>query len=82
MASVSLTVAAFARFPKFIVPAGHFNIACDLTMLLAVGRDWIVDKRVHRVYLIALPLWFLGQAVTEWVRPTAWWIELATQILK
>ena len=82
LASVSLTVAAFARFPKYIVPGGHFNIACDLMILLAVGRDLVVDGRVHRVYLIGLPLLVLGQATTEWVRQSAWWLSVASSILK
>ncbi len=82
IASVSLTVAAFARFPHFIVPGGHFNIACDIMMLLAVVRDLVVDRRVHRVYLIALPLLFVGQALTESARHTAWWLNVASSILK
>ena len=82
LASVSLTVAAFARFPKYIVPGGHFNIACDLMILLAVGRDLVVDRRVHRVYLIGLPLLILGQVTTELVRQSAWWLSVASSILK
>jgi hypothetical protein len=82
LASVSLTVAAFARFPRSIVPGGHFNIACDMMIMLAVARDLVVDRRVHRVYLIALPLLFLGQAVTEWVRHTGWWLNVATRLLQ
>jgi uncharacterized membrane protein YozB (DUF420 family) len=82
LASVSLTVAAFARFPRSIVPGGHFNIACDLMILLAVGRDLAVDGRVHRVYLIGFPLLILGQATTELVRQSAWWLSVAGSILK
>ncbi len=82
LASVSLTVAAFARFPRSIVPGGHFNIACDLLILLALGRDLVVDGRVHRVYLVGFPLLIAGQAATEWVRSTAWWVEIATGLLR
>ena len=82
LASVSLTVAAFARFPRYIVPGGHFNIACDLMILLAVGRDLVVDGRIHRVYLIGLPLLILGQATTELVRQSNWWLSVASSILK
>ncbi len=81
LASVSLTVAAFARFPGYIVPSGHFNIACDLLLLLAVGRDLIVEGRIHRVYLFGLPLLALGQAATEWLRTTPWWTNIALGIL-
>lgn len=82
LASISLTVAAFARFPRSIVPNGHFNIACDALMLLGVGRDLVVDRRPHRVYLIGLPLLFAGQAMTEWVRHTTWWLQVAGGILR
>lgn len=82
LASVSLTVAAFARFPTYIVPGGHFNIACDILILLALGRDLIVDGRIHRVYLIGFPLLIAGQAITEWVRATTWWVDIAVGILK
>lgn len=82
LASVSLTVAAFARFPTYIVPGGHFNIACDVLILLALGRDLIVDGRIHRVYLIGFPLLIAGQVITEWVRATPWWVHIAVGILK
>jgi len=82
LAAVSLTVAAFARFPSYIVPGHHFNIACDIMLLLAVARDLVVDRRVHRVYLIALPCLFAGQAITEWARHTAWWSNIASSILR
>ena len=82
LASVSLTVAAFARFPRWIVPGGHFNVACDVFLLLAVGRDLAVDGKLHRVYRIALPLLVAGQAISEWARHTGWWQALAWRILQ
>jgi len=32
-----------------------FYAALDCLILLGVVRDWVVDKRVHKVYLYALP---------------------------
>jgi hypothetical protein len=32
-------------------------------ILLGLGRDWIVNKRIHPVYLYGLPAALLGQLI-------------------
>ncbi len=81
MAAAALTVAAFARFPSYLVPAGMFDVAFDALIVIAMGRDLWVERRVHRVYLIALPLIAAGQLLANAVRNTPWWIELAGGLL-
>jgi hypothetical protein len=63
IASCALTVAAFARFPRTIVPAHAWYAGVDLLIGLGLLRDGLVDGRVHRVYLIGLPAVMAGQAL-------------------
>ena len=46
--------AAIGRF-EFMFNHSLFYAALDCLILLGVARDWVVDKRVHKVYLYALP---------------------------
>jgi hypothetical protein len=73
MAAFSLTAAAFARFPQFIVPRGWYPAAVDVAIGLGVLRDLMVQKRVHRVYLIGLPLLIAAQVLTAAIHHAAWW---------
>lgn len=82
LAALSLLVAALARFPRWVVPAGRFNIATDVVIGLALVRDLIVDRRIHRAYLIGFPALIVLQLLVEWVRVTPGWIELATRLLR
>ena len=62
IATCALTSAAFARFPHYFVPPVMFFYAdVDLLILLGVARDLIVNRRIHQVYLYALPVLILGQ---------------------
>ena len=82
MAALSLAGAAFGRFPAAIVPhGGWYYLAADLMVLLGVARDLLVQQRVHRVYLIALPLLMAGQLVTIAIRHSDWWIGLSQVFL-
>lgn len=74
-------MAALARFPEYIVPSGKFNYAFDLLIVIVMLRDHVVDKRIHRVFLIGLPLIVAGQLVQDWVRQAAWRSAIARQIL-
>lgn len=82
LAAMSLTVAAFARFPTWIVPRGRFNIATDVFIALLLVRDLIVDRRIHRVYLVGLPALVAFQLLVEWVRVTPAWLDFAGRILR
>ncbi len=82
LAAASLTVAAFARFPNYLVPKGWFDLGFDALVLLGIGRDLWIEKRIHKVYLICLPTIIVGQLATEVVRRTPWWIGVANEILR
>jgi hypothetical protein len=61
IASCALTAAAFVRFPARFHPWPWFYVGVDLLVLLGVLRDLIVNRRVHPVYLCALPSFILAQ---------------------
>lgn len=47
-------------------------------------RDWVVDKRVHKVYLYALPSLIAVQslAVYAWRIDPKWWQGITQAILR
>jgi hypothetical protein len=54
IASCHLMDAAVARF-DFIFNHGLFYLVLDCLIVFGIVRDWVVDGRVHKVYLYALP---------------------------
>ncbi|MDE3156101.1 MAG: hypothetical protein KGN76_13420, partial [Acidobacteriota bacterium] len=63
MATCCLTAAAFARFPFITVQALRWYAGVDLLILLGVGRDLLVNRKVHPVYRYGLPAIVCGQVV-------------------
>lgn len=65
VATGALTAAAFGRFPipPHIRPSIFFYSCVDLLILVAAARDLIVNARVHRVYLVALPAFVACQSM-------------------
>jgi len=83
MAALSLTGAAFGRFPTFIIPhGGWYYLAVDMMVFLGVVRDLLIQRRVHRVYLIGLPLMMLGQAITLWIRYSPCWVAMSQRLIQ
>jgi hypothetical protein len=84
MATCGLTVAAFARFPQWLVPTHCWYAFVDVLILTGAARDWMLMRRVHPVYLYGLPALALGQATTMWIymsrAPT--WIAIAQALLR
>jgi len=80
-ASCSLMDAAVGRF-EFIFNHSLFYIALDGLIVLGVWRDWVVDKRVHKVYLYALPTLIVVQslAIYAWRINPKWW-QATTQAI-
>jgi hypothetical protein len=66
--------AALGRF-DFLFNHSLFYPGLDLLIALGMMRDWVVDGRVHKVYLYALPpiVVLQGLAVYVWrVNPGGW----------
>jgi hypothetical protein len=82
MASCVLTSAAFARFP--FVPLHMTYWFVDGLILLGVLRDLLVNKRVHRVYLYALPMLTISQntAMHLFFAAPRGWVRITDAILR
>src|SRR5579863_6736223 len=74
IATCGLMDAPVARF-DYVFDHNLFFPCLDLLILLGVARDLLVDRRVHKVYLYALPLLLVGQslAVYMWRHDPSWW---------
>ena len=82
LASCMLTGAAFARLPfSGLLRNYHYM---DLLILLGVLRDLIVNRRVHPVYLYALPALIVGQttAMHLFLSAPLWWVRITDAILR
>jgi FtsH-binding integral membrane protein len=82
IASCALMDAAIGRF-DFWFNHSIFYVGLDLLIVLGVMRDWIVEGRVHKVYLYALPPMILLQslAVYMWRVNPVWWQRITRAIL-
>jgi hypothetical protein len=82
IATCGLMDAAVARF-DYVFDHNLFFPCLDLLILLGVGRDLLVDQRVHKVYLYALPLLMVGQtlAVYMWRHNPSWWQGITLVIM-
>jgi len=82
IATCGLMDAAIGRF-DFWFNHSIFYVGLDCLILLGVMRDLIVDGRVHKVYLYAIPALIVLQsvAVYAWKVNPAWWQAIAHPIL-
>lgn len=82
IATCGLLDAAFGRI-DYIFNHDLFFWCLDGVILLGVVRDLIVNRRVHRIYLIALPVLVVCQAfvIHTYASASAWWLRIADGIL-
>lgn len=82
IATCGLLDAAFGRV-DYIFNNGYFYYFVDSVILLGVVRDLIVNRRVHKAYLVALPLLIVVQAfvIHTWMSGAGWWVRIARSIL-
>jgi hypothetical protein len=69
LATVGLIDAGLGRFPTSdaFFNTGWFFGAIDLLILAAMTRDVVVQRRVHPVFAVGLPLIAAGQLATWWL---------------
>jgi len=74
--------AALGRF-NFLFNHALFYPALDGLIALGMVRDWIVDRRIHKVYLYALlPLIAVQSLATyAWRINPKWWQAIAQAIV-
>ncbi len=77
-----LTGAAFGRMPLMHSPL-HFYGGIDGLILLGASRDLLVSRRIHTIYLIAIPLLVAAQtAVAQiFLHRAAFWIRISHALL-
>jgi hypothetical protein len=82
IATCGLMDAAFGRF-DYLFDHNLFFPCLDLLILLGVARDLLVERRVHKAYLFALPLLIVGQslAIYMWRSNPSWWQGITHAIL-
>jgi hypothetical protein len=78
-----LTAAGWGRFPEWLLPPIFFYAGVDLLILLGVLRDWMVNRKIHPVYLYALPALLAGQTAVMYanVHRSAAWMIIAHAVL-
>lgn len=83
IATCVLTAAGFGRFPINFPPPLYFYYGVDLLIFLGVVRDLIVNHRVHKVYLYALPALIVCQSVVAYIvfHNLPFWVRIARGIL-
>ena len=82
VASCALLDAALGRFPE--LPLVFSPAGVDALICLGAIRDLIVERRVHKVYLYALPILIVCQvaAMETFVHASPWWMNVANRILR
>jgi hypothetical protein len=64
IATCSITSAAFARFPSWLIPDNCFYLGVDGLVLVAIAWEWIATRRIHPVFRLGLPVLVIGQGLT------------------
>jgi hypothetical protein len=82
IATCCLMDAPFGRF-DYLFNNNLFFPLLDVLILLGVGRDLVVDRRVHKVYRYALPVLIAGQAFAMYLylANPGWWQGITHAIL-
>jgi hypothetical protein len=82
IATCQLMDAAIGRF-DFWFDHNLFYAGLDLLIALGMVRDWVVDGRVNKVYLYALPALIVAQnlAIYAWRANPAWWQGITRRIM-
>ncbi len=83
IATCTLTAAAFGRFPTDFFPPLYFYWGVDTLILLGALRDLAVTRRIHKIYLFALPLLFAAQSAVWAMADNHWppWERFAHAVI-
>jgi hypothetical protein len=83
IAACSLCSAAFARFDPHLRMTGLFYSCVDGMIALGAIRDLLVNRRIHKVYLVALPSIMVAQSLVVYIWHTGpqWWVSFAHAVV-
>ncbi len=86
LATISALGPAWFRFRHFLPfvpnPLVTFSLVADAVLLVVIARDWLVDGRVHPVYLWAGGAMFIVHIVELAAADTRLWIALGRWLLQ
>lgn len=84
MATCVLTAAAWGRMPNQTFAFYWFYSGVDALIFLGILRDLVVTKRVHRAYLVALPVLVAGQVfvMRTLMSGAPWWVRISNAIVR
>lgn len=82
IATCGLMDAALGRF-DYLFNHNLFFPGLDVLIVLGVVRDLVVDRRVNKVYLYALPVLIVGQSLSVymWRVNPSWWQSITRVIM-
>jgi hypothetical protein len=82
IATCGLIGAAFGRVP-YLATHNLMYLCVDAIILLGVLRDLLVDRRIHRLYVISLPALAIAQygIVYMITTPPQWWVRAAHSLM-
>jgi hypothetical protein len=82
IATCGLLAAPFGRF-QYLSDHNIFYGGVDAVILLGVARDLLVNRRIHKVYLVALPVLIACQIFVIYTvtSAAAWWVRIADRVL-
>lgn len=82
LSTCSLLDAPFGRF-DYIFNHHLFFLCLDVVILLGPVRDLVVNRSIHKVYRVAVPLLWAAQygIIYLWVGAPTWWLHLTQGIL-
>lgn len=82
IATCALTGAAFGRIPIMHAPISFYG-GIDGLILLGVLRDLAVNRRIHAIYRVAIPLLVAGQVAASeiFLHRAGFWIRIAHELL-
>jgi hypothetical protein len=83
IATCTLMSAAAGRLIPANLPVEWIYVGVDTLILVGLGCDWIVHRRIPPVYLYALPVALLGQSIAMYldVSGSPRWLAIAHRLI-
>lgn len=78
-ATCGLLVAAFARMDHAYARQHNLSyVGVDVMLALGMGRDLLVNQRIHTVYRIGVPVYYIVQFVVIYLAAIGpdWWVRI------
>ena len=83
IATCVLAAAGFLRLLQPILPGPYPGfLGAAVLMLLGVARDLFVDRRVHAIYVVALPLYVVAETAAVHLSTDPSWLRLGSELIR